>query len=400
MKIFLKLEAPFEWVRIDGTKIDEFGEAPSLADYLITDDDEVIGVVPGESVTSHQVTLPAKTRKQFITALPFALEDSVTEDVEDLHFVCPQWKVDEPCLVQVVAKEKMREWQALANHFQLPIKQLVPDHSLLPFHDVATYSLARSKTFAETDSLDGVSILAAQRDGVSLTLDADLLDVWLMDLPLDSVVAVNDEGLTEQLIADHPDRDFRYWPFGSKMAHWLEYPFSSRLNLWGDVFMPSVSRFSKRSLLMPMALLAAAVFVKFAFDTYRYFSLHAEIAEVQNESQAILKENFPDVGETQVRRERFVMERAIKNLGGAKFDRGLHFMLSDISKTLFREKVSLSDFTFRNNELIITCVLNNFSQVDKVAKQLNSQPQLSAQLQSSESDEGKIVASYKVTQPQ
>ena len=397
MKIFLKLEAPYEWVRLNGQHVDGFGETPSLDDYPIDDEDEVVGVVPGEWVTSHEVVLPAKTRKQFMTALPYALEDSLTEDVDNLHFVCPQWKADQSCLVQVVAKEKMREWQALANHYRLPITQLVPDHSLLPFHDAADYSLAHARNLSE-GAVDSMSILAACRDGSTVTLDAELLDIWLMDLPLDSVVAVNDENLTEQLISDHPDRDFRHWPFGSKMAHWLEYPFDSKINLWGDVFVPSVSRFSKRALLMPLAFLGLAVFVKFAYDSYRYFSLHAEIKAIQGESQAILKKHFPNVGETEVRRERIVMEKAIQRLGGVSQDHGFHFMLSDVAKTLNKEKVSLSDFTFRNDELVITCLLNDFSQVDKVAKQLNAKAKLTAELQSSESDEGKVIASYRLTQ--
>ena len=182
------------------------------------------------------------------------------------------------------------------------------------------------------------------------------------------------------------------------MAHWLEYPFDSKINLWGDVFVPSVSRFSKRALLMPLAFLGLAVFVKFAYDSYRYFSLHAEIKAIKGESQAILKKHFPNVGETEVRRERIVMEKAIQRLGGVSQDRGFHFMLSDVAKTLNTEKVSLSDFTYRNNELVITCLLNDFSQVDKVAKQLNSKAKLTAELQSSESDEGKVIASYRLTQ--
>ena len=81
MKIYLKLEAPFEWVRVNGKQVDTFGEVPSLADYPIADDDDVIGVVAGEYVTTHKVNLPAKTRKQFNAALPYALEEFISEDV-------------------------------------------------------------------------------------------------------------------------------------------------------------------------------------------------------------------------------------------------------------------------------------------------------------------------------
>ena len=95
MKIYIRLETPFEWVRVNAKLIDSFGEVAALSDYPVTADDEVIGVVPGEWVTSHRVTLPAKTRKQFNAALPYALEEALSEDVESMHFVCPSWKANE-----------------------------------------------------------------------------------------------------------------------------------------------------------------------------------------------------------------------------------------------------------------------------------------------------------------
>jgi len=135
MMIYLKLEAPFDWVRVSSGIVQAFGEVPSLSDYPIGDDDEVVGVVPGEWVTTHRVNLPAKTRKQFNTALPYSLEESISEDVENMHFVCPSWKAGEESKVLVVAKSKMIEWQKLATDARLPINQLLPDFALLPFHD-------------------------------------------------------------------------------------------------------------------------------------------------------------------------------------------------------------------------------------------------------------------------
>jgi len=393
MKLFLKLEAPFEWVRIKGDRVEAFGEVANLDGYPINDEDDVIGVVPGEWVTSHQVTLPAKTRKQFTAALPYALEESISEDIENLHFVCANWKAGEPCTVQVVAKDKMQEWQALANHFRLPIQQLIPDHILLPFHDAANYSIAR---LSESDAPTG--ILAAHRDGASVTIDSDLLDVWLMDLPLDSVVAVNDQQLAEQLIKDYPERDFRHWPFGSKMAHWLEYPFLSKLDLWSDRFRPSVSRFNLRRLVLPLALIGIGIFFKFAFDTYKYFALHSELASLRQESRALLAEHVPEVGEVQRGKEREFMQRAIARMGSSQSEEGLHFVLAQIAPTLKQLNVTLSELSFRNSEIIITCVLSDLSQVDTITKQINAKPNLSARLQSSETDEGRIIASYKLVQ--
>lgn len=388
MKIYLRLEAPFEWARVNGQKVEAFGEVPSVSDYPVSADDDVIGIVSGEWVTTHQVTLPAKSRKQFNIALPYALEDSISEEVDNMHFVCPVWKVGEPCNVMVIAKSKMKEWQALANEYRLPISQLVPDFALVPFHDAAECSIA----------LSGDQVLANSQNGVGVSIDHDFLEVWMMDVPVNSTIAVNEQSLTEELIAEHPDRDFRHWPFGNKLAHWLEYPLDLNIDLWSDRFRPSVSRLSLKTFALPALLLALAVIGKMGFDTYRYLALHAEITSIQEESQAVLKSAFAELEFVELGQERVVMEQAISRMGGADRSKSVQAMLAEVSSVLRRQKVTLSNIVFRESELTITCKLNDFSQVDLLTNQLNARPSLQAVLQSSAADDGDIIASYSLRQ--
>jgi len=388
MKIYLKLEAPYEWVRVSAKTVVAFGEVPELGDYPIGDEEEVIGVISGEWVTTHSVDLPAKTRKQFNAALPYSLEESISEDVENMHFVCPSWKAGEETRVLVVSKSKMIEWQHLATEYRLPIKQLVPDHSLVPFHEAADCSIA----------LLGDEILANHRNGEGVSIDQDFIDIWLMDIATSDVIAVNDELLAEKLIAAHPDRDFRFWAFGSKLAHWLEYEQALSIDLWSDAFRPRVSRRSKAIYAVPLALILLSIVVKFGYDSYRYFSLHAEISAVQQESQQILKNRFPVFNNVAPGTEREMMERAVARIGGPDKSKSLHNVLARTSAILAQQRVSLSDIAYRNQELVITCFLNDFSQVDLLTKRFNQRPDLSAQLQSSASEDGRIIASYSIKQ--
>lgn len=388
MKIYLKLEPPFEWVRTSGNKVEAFGEVTSPDEYPLGEEDEIIGVVPGEWVTSHQVTLPAKSKKQFTAALPYALEEAISEDVENMHFVCASWKANAPSDVLVVAKAKMQQWQRFANEHRLPIDRLVPDHALLPFHDAAECSIA---AHAE-------QVLARQKNGVAVSIDADFLDVWIMDLPVSSTVAVNDKELTETLIASHPDRDFRHWPFGHKMAHWLEYPPQLAMDLWADRFRPNVRRFSLRAFMLPLGLAAFAVVGKFGFDAYRYLSLHSEIRAIQAESQEIFASTFPDFGVVPLGQERTMMEQAMSRMGGADQSRSLQLMLAEVASVLRRQNVTIANLVYRDSELLITCQLSDFSQVDRLTKELNARPRLTATLQSSAADDGEIIANYALTQ--
>ena len=209
MTVYLRLEAPYQWVKIEDSEVQSFGEVPDPGSFPISDVESVVGIVPGEWVTTHRLKLPAKTRKQFNLALPFALEDSFTEDVEQLHFVCPKWRPTEESVVYAVAIEKLREWRQTCNDHAIPAVRILPEYALLPKHDVADCSLA----------LVGDKVLAKRNDGTGISIDSEFIGLWLKEIPMDSVIAVNEEAWTKTLIEEYSDRDIRHWPFGDKLAN-------------------------------------------------------------------------------------------------------------------------------------------------------------------------------------
>jgi type II secretion system protein L len=386
MKIYLKLEAPFEWARVSAHTVVAFGEVPALSDYPVNDDDEVIGVVSGEWVTTHRVNLPAKTRKQFNIALPYSLEESISEDVDNMHFVCPSWKAGSESTVFVVAKSKMLEWQTSATESRLPVNQLVPDYSLVPFHEVADCSIAQV----------GSELLVNHRNGEGVSIDKSFVDTWLVDIENSDVIAVNDELLTEALIKTHPARDIRFWAFGNKLAHWLDYEQALTIDLWSDSYRPRVSRKNMTTFLMPLIIIALSVFIKLGYDSYRYFTLHAEIVTVNREAKALLKQRFPFFNNVTPGAERERMEQAIARMGGPDKSNSVHDTLAQIALILVQQRISLSEIVYREDVLVITCLLNDFSQLDLLTKRLNQRPKLQAALQSSAAENGKVVASYSI----
>lgn len=388
MKIYVKLEPPYEWARVAGNSVEAFGEVTSLSDYPIGEEDEVIGVVPGEWVTTHSVNLPTKTRKQFNQALPFALEDSISEDVSNIHFICPDWRAATQVAVLSVSKDKMRYWQALANDNRLPISQLVPDHALVPFHEAATCSIAF------TDN----GVLARHTDLGGVSIDDSLVEVFLMDVPMADTIAVNSEELTQRLIEEHPSRDFRYWPFGEKMRHWLEYGEESNVDLWGDSYRPKVSLLNKKVFIKPAILTLLAISMIFVYDVYRYFSLRSEIAQLDQKMLTILSTAAPEVRGISGGEARKFLDRIIKQGQSNASESSVHSALAEAATVLKRMRAELLEMTYQNDELVLTCLLNDFSQVDALTKQLNGRRSLTASLQGSAAEDGKVIATYSVKQ--
>lgn len=386
MKIYVRLEPPFEWVRVRGSAIEAFGEVDSVSEFPIGDDEQVIGVVPGEYVTTHSVSLPTKTRKQFNQALPYALEEHISEDVAEVYFCCPDWKPNSTVIVYSVARELMAKWQRLANENRLPVDQLVPDYMLLPVHDAAQLSLA----------VVGDQLLVKQDGGEGVSLDISLLDVWLMDVPVDAIVAVNEENVAKELIQEYPNRDFRHWEFGYGLRHWLEYENDTSIDLWGDHYRPSVSRLNVRLLLKPLAVGVLAILLLLGYDTYRYFSLKSEILSLDAEMLQILQTTIPDTRGVEGGLARAYMERALQAGQAQSEQRSVHATLADVANVLRQMRATLLELTYQNNEVVITCILNDFSQVDAVAKRLNSQRNITATLQGSSAEDGLVLATYSV----
>ena len=137
--------------------------------------------------------------------------------------------------------------------------------------------------------------LANHVDGYAASFDQDFLDLWLMDVPLNATVAVNDQQLAQQLISENPDRDVRHWPFGDKLAHWLEYPVTVNFDLWADKYRPKVNALGWRSFVFSLSVFVLAMTVKLGYDSYLYFSLHSEIEHISEQRQEIVKEVLPEI---------------------------------------------------------------------------------------------------------
>jgi general secretion pathway protein L len=90
-------------------------------------------IVPGLDTLSLSASLPSGNEAKLQQIAPFALEDQVSEDVEDLHFaVGARDAMTGSTQVSVVSKALMDDWLALANQLQLQPQAIFADSELAP----------------------------------------------------------------------------------------------------------------------------------------------------------------------------------------------------------------------------------------------------------------------------
>ena len=94
----------------------------------------LIVLVPGTDVYLAEVELPAGNTKRSLATIPFAMEENLACDVEDIHFAWPDQR-QRLLPVAAVASEKMSHWLAMLHQAGLEPDVMIPTTLALPEHD-------------------------------------------------------------------------------------------------------------------------------------------------------------------------------------------------------------------------------------------------------------------------
>lgn len=120
---------PVDWIAVDnhGTRRGIAGTGTLDEAASIAGDRDVIVLVPATEVLTLSADIPAKgSRLQ--AALPFALEDQVADDIDNLHFAAGNRNADGTLPVAVVRHDKLEEWRTRLDEAGIDAKRIVPEN--------------------------------------------------------------------------------------------------------------------------------------------------------------------------------------------------------------------------------------------------------------------------------
>lgn len=107
-----------------------------------------------------QASVPPGSQQQRQQALPYALEDSLLDEVEQQHFVVLNRWQDETLAVAVVKKTLMAEIMAACDRAGLALSRVVPACLALPYDGSATtLAYTEQQVIARTGEVAGFSLL-------------------------------------------------------------------------------------------------------------------------------------------------------------------------------------------------------------------------------------------------
>lgn len=395
MRTYVALEKPHLWVSIDRKgRVSDSGIADELnAEQLPADRGLVVGVIPGAEVVVKRVSVPAKSRKKAIAAIPFALEDSLTADVDELHFSLLEWSAGEEATVAIVSRERMGEWVDACSDGGFELDGIVPEFDLVPTHPQARLTIVRGA--------DGVVRINSD-DGSGKTLDGSLFDLWWQEVEDKSMsVAVNDRRLAEMLIR-MGGTSVAEWDIGNNYAEWLSHrgtPLDMTRNLLQGEYEPEHRNSASWPMKVAAVVFGLALAIKLGSDGAEYLWLSQRDSQLDNDLQSTWVEMFPDSpGEVDAFQLETRVQGEIERLQSGNISSGdFQQLLAAVSRSIPQTQASVDEVTFRDNALIVTCSASDFAGLDVLQQQFDIDEDIVAELEDSGARDNRVTGRFVIT---
>lgn len=374
----------------------------------------VILLVPSAEVLLTTAAVPGGGNRQKIAgAVPYALEEQLASDVDNLHFALGERRDDGRTSTAVVVKTQLGAWLECLRQAGIEPDVIAPDILALPWAngtwtvlmdgDRALVRTAHQAGFvADGDNLDTLLRLALNEAGDArpeririihpLAAPAALAEPFAVALPCasesnpselsyDLDTTIDTETVDEPVLAilsrgyDEPGA-----------INLLQGAYSRREQL-GRLWRPW----------RPVAALAAVLLlIQGGMTVADYMRLNSERQALAKQIEQVYLQTFPDA--RKVVNARVQMEERLKELrGGGADEAGFMGLLADIGPGLKETpSVEVQRISYNEGKIDLALLIADLQSLDKLKQRLTTQRGLSVDIQSAANRDGRVEALLQI----
>ncbi len=351
---------------------------------------EIIGIAPGQAVTTRSVMVPGRRKVNIEAALPYALEDTLGEDVEELHFTLLQWQSGGPATTAIVAKADLRRWQNNCRQAGINLDRILPGYLMLPLHGKGSMSIS---------ILDDGNIYVRTGEFTGFAADMDFFEFWLESKDLEGVaISVTDVALARSLTASH-NANISHWDIGNQIGDWLPLEKltlkEDSLSLLHGEFMPPHRSRNYRPIKIAVfcGLVAAVTF--YAAMIWETHSLRSQEEVIDRKIVKLFKQHFPQ--EPYLGRPGFQVESLLQNRSGPTQNHEFQRLLRSITRVTRQHRAEIEEVNYRNQAIMVTCNVGSLSVLDDIRQSLQKISGVTAELLSSGARDNKVTGRFRIS---
>ncbi|MCE9680136.1 type II secretion system protein GspL [Shewanella sp. AS1] len=330
-------------------------------------------LVPASAITLTSVQLPEKGQRQAIKALPFMLEESLAENVDELHFVTGP-RDGEALSVAVVAHSQMQNWLSWLKDAGIRARQIVPDCLALPLQE-CKWAVMQF----------GSDYLLRTGSGSGVSLDAGWFNAALPKLvekeQEEVVTLANYSELEIQGVEVQPQ------PLDLPMLVLAKGILHAPLNLLTGAYTPK-REYGKHLLLWRNSaiVLFVALVLALVNKGLNIHQMNSEREQLQQQSSQIFKQV---VGSSRVVNIRSQMDSALRSLQGSGSGAAFFTMLDEL-KQAFIAVPDLKPTTLRfdsgRNEIRMQITAKSYAQIEQFTQLISNRFEVNAGAMNSADD--------------
>ena len=357
----------------------------SLADLQVKGQ-RCVAVVPGEQVNTRRMQLPVRNRQKLMAAIPFAIENSLVSQVDDLHFTVLNSAADNQVTFAYVSRDLMENWLQAARQAGITLSAMMPDYLLLP-HASPTSAVI-------TVSGNGQVLL---RSGLCLgaVTDPQNLPVWLNEQAEDVKLFADPKAI--DLLPQSQADSANIVDIGGQLADWLSQgmPEHDAVLLNGEF-----GQGRKSSLLKQywpaVAMLVLAGFIKLGIDFTELIWLQKTQVQLEQNMQSLYQEFFP--GSKMIAgRARAQTRNKMLSLQSGSGGNDFTYLLVTTSGLLKNQKAKVEELDYRQGNLTTVLTLNDFAHLDKIKQRLQKEPSIDVKLKQSSARGNKEQVRFEIS---
>jgi len=363
----------WHWVNLD--KHDQPTGEPGSGDLKVLATQakgrRLILVLPGRSVLITSVELPEGGNRVISSAIPYALEEQMAEDIEFVHFARGRRLADGSIPVVAVSKRLLSDLLKLLSDAGLQPAQTVAEPLLLPWQEgqlslVIRGDMVRARQ-SETEGFECtldqlpalLQSLLVEREGQGY----EKIHIWRQESIGDLRFEL--EQVCDELIETPSSSSFsELTELGSK---------PQTVNLLQGFGESDAAQISRGNWWPAVAMILLAIGIHLAITGYQYNAVQSELRAVTKDSRALFRETFPDV-------KRLVrpIVQARQKLDQRRLDHGqgtdnLLGLLSVLGAVKQQNKtIAFKNLEYRQKSLVIHLEGKSVAQIEKFKQQLES----------------------------
>ncbi len=346
-------------------------------------------IASADDVLLAEVDTPAANAAQAKKAIPFAFEDSLAEDVDDLHFAFGKPTQDKQYPTAIISRQQMDTLKGQCDAAGLHLWSIVPEQLSIPIHNVEQPRWCGVLA-------SGRAVLR-QREAVGFVVDADNFS-QLLASALREAGDTAPTQLTLYKVTNTPeptlDIDVTYIDCSSPLAVFAHGFNTAPINLLqGDYSHRQQLGKLLRPWKMSAVLLVLLLCIWGGVSWATYWRLGQQEIALNQQIESVLKQAFPQMKNTADPAKR--MRLKLKELGSG--GDGFIILLGEVSRAIAADNdMALRSIGYRDARIDIDLEAARLESLDAMKKRIEASGRLSAAIQSANKENNRVRGRLRI----